>query len=156
MTDVYASLREQILSLDPATAGLERTAGSPLWGVVFETGYPNGSATVICLRDGTTSLYTSGGGGIIGAGAHDAVVRANADLFAATLAQLAEFAPSTDREPPADGQVVIRALTYDGQLTFAAAEDDLGYGLSVLSPVFYAAQEVITQLRLIDEQRPAE
>jgi hypothetical protein len=35
----------------------------------------------------------------------------------------------------------------------ARTAEELGYGLSELSPVCYAAQEVITQLRLIDEQR---
>ena len=35
----------------------------------MDTGYPNGTATVVCLVDGTTSLYTSTGGGILGASA---------------------------------------------------------------------------------------
>lgn len=34
-----------------------------------------------------------------------------------------------------------------------APEDDLGTERHTLSPLFYAAQEVITQLRLVEEQK---
>src|SRR5690348_17043141 len=77
--DVYVGLRNQILTLDPARAGF---AGQALWGCVMDTGYPSGAATLVCLSDGTTSLYTSTGGGMIGGGAHEQVVRANAGLLA--------------------------------------------------------------------------
>ena len=71
------------------------------WGAVMETGYPNGVASLVCLRDGTTSLYTSTGGGIIGGGAHDPVVRANHALLATIEATWAAWprAPIT-RSPP--------------------------------------------------------
>src|ERR1035437_6926854 len=69
--DVYAGLREQILRLDPATAGMSQRPGGPIvWGALMEMGYPNGVATIVALADGTTSMYTSTGGGIIGGGAH--------------------------------------------------------------------------------------
>lgn len=120
--------------------------------MLVETGYDSGVASLVCLRDGTTSLYFSGGGGIIGGGAHQAVVRANAELFTVAQTYLAALMPSSDRRLPAKGRVVIRALTYSGKLTFEASEDDLGNGRSSLSPVFHSAHGVITQLRLIDEQ----
>ena len=149
--DVYTGLRSQVLTLDPADVGLATSAGS--WGVVMETGYPNGTATLVCLCDGTTSLYTSSGFGIIGGGAHEEVVRANARLLAVLEEHLDQMAPSADRSLPGPGRTVIRALTADGQRLLEAAEDDLGEGRSVLSPVFHAAHAVITQLRLIEEQR---
>jgi len=148
--DVYLGLRNQILTLDPTTLGF---AGQPLWGCVMETGYPNGVATLVCLSDGTTSLYTSTGGGIIGGGAHEQVVRANAGLLATLSPHLNEMSASTDDSLPGDGTTVIRALTNAGQRVFSAPENDLGEGKSVLSPVFHAAHAVITELRLIDEAR---
>lgn len=117
---------------------------------MVETGYPNGTATLVCLRDGTTSLYTSSGFGIIGGGAHEAVVHANAALLAALTDELERLPASRDQSLPAVGRTVIRAMTYDGP---RAAEDDLGNGETSLSPVFHATHGVITQLRLIDEQR---
>jgi hypothetical protein len=75
--DVYAGLREQILRLDPATAGMiQRPGGAIVWGALMEMGYPSGVATMVALADGTTSMYTSSGGGIIGGGGHRAVATA--------------------------------------------------------------------------------
>jgi hypothetical protein len=64
---------------------------------------------------------------------------------------LGDMEPSTDQSLPAQGRTVIRALTFDGQRNYEAADNDLGEGRSPLSPVFHAAHGVITQLRLIDE-----
>jgi hypothetical protein len=149
--DVYVRLRHQILTLDPNTVGVGPAAESVLWGALMETGYPNGTATLVCLSDGTTSLYTSSGFGIIGGGGHEAVRRENANLLAVLGEQLAEMSPSTDQSLPREGRTIIRALTFDGQRSFEAAENELGQGESALSPVFHAAHAVITQLRLVDE-----
>jgi hypothetical protein len=51
--------------------------------------------------------------------------------------------------------VALRALTFEGQRVLIAAENDLGKGRHPASALFYAAQDVITQVRLVDErQRP--
>ena len=47
-----------------------------MWGALLETGHPNGVATLVSLGDATTSLYTTGGFGIIGAGFHEVVAAA--------------------------------------------------------------------------------
>ena len=129
------------------------TGSGPVWGCLMETGYPGATATLMCLRDGTTSLYTSSGFGIIGGGTHAAVVQANAALIQAVTADLDLLTPTRDRSLPAEGRTIIRALTYDGPRAHEAAEDDLGHRRDPLSRVFFAAHDVITQLRLIDEQR---
>jgi hypothetical protein len=145
--EVYLGLRDQLLTLDPTSVGL---AGS-LWGCVMETGYPKGTATLVCLSDGTTSLYTSTGGGFIGGGTHEAVVLENSKLLAFLGDNLAEMSPSADQSLPGEGRTIIRALTTDGQRTYEASENELGGDRSTMSPVFHAAHAVITQLRLIDE-----
>jgi hypothetical protein len=154
--DVYAGLREQILRLDPATAGMsQRPGGAIVWGALMEMGYPNGVATIVALADGTTSMYTSSGGGIIGGGGHRAVVTATHAFLESVADHLGELRPDPGEALPAPGQVIIRALTYLGRLSGQAPEDDLGNRRHSLAPVFYAGQEVITQLRLIDEARTA-
>lgn len=151
--EAYQGLRNQILNLDPAEVGLDATdATNRVWGCVMDTGYPEGTATLVCLRDGTTSLYTSSGFGIIGGGAHPAVVQANAALLAILADELDRLSASTDESLPAVGRTVIRALTFDRPRAYEADEDDLGDERDALSPVFHAAHDVITQLRLIDEQ----
>jgi hypothetical protein len=94
---MFLGLREQVFDVDPETVGLAATdPADRVWGCLMETGYPNATATLVCLRDGTTSLSTSSGFGIIGGGAHRAVVRANAALLATLAADLDRLAASND------------------------------------------------------------
>jgi hypothetical protein len=141
-----------LLRLDPKEAGLAPSAELPrVFGVMMETGYPEGSATLGALADGTTSLYTSSGGGIIGGGDHEQVAAATAQFVRAVESALDLIPPASEQQLPASGRVVIRALTYRGPHAVDLSEDDLGYGRHPLSPVFHAGHEVIAQLRLIDE-----
>lgn len=152
--EVFSGLRGQILGLDPATVGLHPTADLPrVWGALLETGYDNGTATLVSLADGTTSLYTSTGFGIIGGGAHKPVVEATL-VFLRTVEQaLDAFVADDDASVPAVGAVAMRALTFDGRRVVRAAEDGLGHGRHPQSAIFHAGHAVITQLRLIDEAR---
>jgi hypothetical protein len=151
---LYAALRDQILDLDPAAAGLAPPfAADGAWGCLMDTGYDGASVSLVALSDGTTSLYTSTGFGIIGGGGHEQVVRANLTLLSVLDQHLAAMPPAADASLPAAGRTVIRAFTPAGQRSIEAAEDDLGNGLSPLSPVFGAAQAVISELRIIDEAR---
>jgi hypothetical protein len=153
--EVYDGLRGQLFSLDPATIGLAPTAELPrVWGAMLDTGYASGVATIVSLADGTTSLYTSTGGGVIGGGAHAAVVQATRAFLASVQRSLDLFEPHDDAALPEPGRAVIRALTFQGPLAIEAAEDDLGQGHHPASSVFHAAHAVITQLRLIDAAQP--
>lgn len=150
--DVYRGLRDQILTLDPAAAGLGRTAERRvLWGALMEMGRGSGTATLVALADGTTSLYLSTGGGMIGGGFHQPVAEATAAFLACLEEHLGFLAPDPDDYLPASGRIVFRALAYDGRLHAEAAEDDLGFGRHPLSAVFYAGHGVITALRVLDE-----
>jgi hypothetical protein len=120
----------------------------------METGYPRGTATLMALADGTTSLYLSTGGGIIGGGFHQAVAAATQSFLAELEHQLLKLRPDPSDALPATGQVIIRALTYTGRMSAEASEDDLGHGRHQLSQLFHAAHRVITELRLIEEASP--
>jgi hypothetical protein len=78
----------------------------------------------------------------------------DARLLESVANHLGELRPDPGEALPALGQVIIRALTYSGR-SGQAPEDNLGNRRHSLAPVFYAGQEVITQLRLIDEARTA-
>ena len=78
--DVYCGLRDQILRLPSE----RRSAGfSGIVGALMETGYQGAVASVVMLADGTTSLYLSSGGGVIGAGQHKPVALATAAFLKA-------------------------------------------------------------------------
>ncbi len=150
-------LRTLVIDLDPASVGLTPEMCGPVWGVVMDSVFPTGDWYCLAvLADGTTSIYTSGGYGVIGAGQHESVRAAGHALLATASEQLALLGPATGSGLPGPGLVALRALTFQGQRVLIAPEKDLGKGKHAASAVFYAAQEVLTQVRLIDErQNPA-
>jgi hypothetical protein len=150
--DIYAGLRQRILELVPEEAGIAPVPELPrVWGLVMDTTYERGGYTLIALADGTTSLYTTTGGGIIGGGEHDQVVTATLTALRVLEAHLDQLPPAVDDTlPPIDG-VTLRALTYDGQRSIIAAEQDLGEGRHPQAEIFHAAHNVISELRRIEE-----
>ena len=149
---IYRKLRSKALRVDPSEIGLRPTADLPrVFGVMMETGYPEGCATLLALADGTTSLYLSPGGGFIGGGERPEIAATSKRFVRAAEEALDQLPPSRSESLPVNGRVVIRALTYDGHHVAEASEDDLGYDRHELSPLFYAGQDVITRLRQTDE-----
>jgi hypothetical protein len=146
-------LREMVFSLHPEDAGISPSAELPtVWGVVMETGYPQALATLISLADGTTSLYLGTGGGVIGGGEHEAVRDATIKFLKLAQAQQAQFSPVDAHPLPAVGHVTFYLLTYEGTLSADAEEKLLGEGDHRFSNLFYAGQDVLTQLRETSER----
>jgi hypothetical protein len=149
-------LRNMVLTLDPAKAGLAPTEALPnVWGMVMDIGADHGWASLVTLADGTTSLYTSGGGGMIGGGAHEPVIEASARLLRLVEEDLESFEPTDDLDPPASDQTRFLALTYEGVKARAAATDSLASGENPLSAIFAAGNDLLTELRLAAERGPA-
>jgi hypothetical protein len=151
---VFHGLRSRILELDPAKAGLDRFTGDRrVWGALMEMGRTNGTATLVALADGTTSLYTSTGGGVIGAGAHAHVTAATKLFLAGVEDHLSLLTPDTDSGVPVAGHVIIRALTYQGRYRVEGPEDELGHNRHLGSAAFRAGHGVLTELRLLDQEK---
>ena len=122
----------------------------------METAYPEAVATLVGLADGTTSMYFSNGGGVIGAGAHPQVAAATERWLEVGAASLGELAPAEGEiRLPADARTQFVAVTPAGRLWAVAVEDELGAGAHELSQLFYAGHEVITSIRLVEEAEQA-
>ena len=147
--EIYTDLREQVLALRPGD--LAGVGDGPL-AAMMETGYPEAVATLVAVADGTTSLYFSNGGGIIGGGEHPQVREAARRWLDAVADALESMSPQDEFPLPEEGMTQFVVVTADGRRGAAATEDDLGHGRHDLSPLFHAGHDVITELRLIDEQ----
>jgi hypothetical protein len=151
---IYSALRSRILSLSPAEIGVKPSAQLPnVWGILMEMGYPKGAATLACLADGTTSLYTSSGGGVLGGGGLEAVAKASR-AFLRVGEMSAPQMELTDVFPmPRIRQVRFYVLTFGGTLTSEVDEALLNRGKHRFTRLFYYGQEVITQIGLHEEGR---
>jgi hypothetical protein len=156
VADVYTGLRQQLFALDPMAIGLAPSPTNRVWAILMETGYPEAVVTLATIGDGTVSLYFSNGSGIIGVGQNEGPRRACLDLLA-VAPDFLKYAQLTNDFPlPTNGQTRFIFLTFDGRLVAEALEDDLGNQRSPLSPLFYKAQDVITEARMAEEKTRAE
>jgi hypothetical protein len=154
-SSVMADMRARALSVKLQDLGLSpKTYPHGVWGVLMETGLANGDAySLVVLADGTTSLYFSTGGGIIGAGEQTAVRQAAGAMLASANRLRSEAKVATSTPLPTAGQVVFYLLSDAGTLTASGAESALGGGKERLSPLFFSGHGVIAEVRKTEEAR---
>jgi hypothetical protein len=145
--EVYSGLRQQALSLRRADVGIpDPQTDAPIWAMLMEIGHPGATATLVTVIDGTTSLYLSNGGGIIGGQGHENVCEANAEFIRTANQFYRHLKPCESYPAPAIGQTIFYAITDSGILTADGLDTDLGSGQHPLSPLFYAGHAVLTPL----------
>ena len=126
-----------------------------VYGVLTDWNIGEVTATVMSMRDGTASLYTTSTFGVIGGQGHDNVRHA-----AVQHVQLAEQFNKhgkivTDFPYPKSGQVNFYILTYDGVRLHIVNESAIDQGTDPEYSLFASAQDVLTNLRLITEKENA-
>jgi len=149
----YAGLREQALTVTREAAGVAAPApDAPIWLLVVEFGHPGVTATLVAIADGTTSLYLSSGGGVIGGGAHDSVRAANASLLRAANALRDRMGRVTACERPPAGSTAFHARIDGGVLSYTGTDTDLARSDRPMSSLFLAAHRVLGELRVMTQR----
>ena len=149
----YLQLRQRILTLTPGDIGLELDpASSQVWGIMMETGYEVGSATLVYLSDGTIGLYFSTGGGMLGTTENSLLAEAIKALVKETESHI-QYTSPTDAIPlPAPGQVRFTLLTFKGTLTVAANESSITHTDHPLNPLYQAGHRVMNELHSLAQK----
>src|SRR5947209_2396212 len=120
--DASRGLRDQALTITPQEAGISRSGTRRVWSVIMETCHPAAVVTLMTVADGTTSLYFSTGGGIIGAGDRQTVKTAAMRLVESADAFLPSFTPASEYPSPGKSRVRFYLRTFDG--TVSAERDE--------------------------------
>lgn len=144
-------LRGRILHADPHDLGFWGSSGREVWGAVMDMAFPGGTASLVSLEDGSTSLYTSTGGGVIGGGAHPSVVEATQAFLDAVAVYAPQFSSDDPDDLPEPGHVRFHALSFEGRRGVDADEADLQARTHDLWPLYYSGHQVITALRIVTE-----
>jgi hypothetical protein len=141
---VYSDLRSQVLQLRAAPGADAETA---VIAVLMETGFARAVATLVAVSDGTVSLYFSTGGGIIGAGEHNAVRRIGRELLASAK-QYVPDATATESCPLTEvARVRFYFVTPVGTYTLDAPEKDLRNRRHRFSPLYRQGHRLIAAMR---------
>jgi hypothetical protein len=136
-----------------AKAGAAPTSELPrVWGVIVDWAVGDGIATFVALVDGTSSMYTSSGGGIIGGQGSEPVRAANRRLLLAAEAAYEHLTPVAAAGPPEPARVVYWVRAYDGLRVTSHPASGPG-GEPWLSALGEAFQDFVSALRLADEHR---
>jgi hypothetical protein len=146
-------LRDMLLTAKPSAFNIEPVSALPrVWAALMEMRMSGIMVSLAAVCDGTTSLYFSNGGGIIGGGAHESVRAANRKLLMFIETGLDLFVPIERALDVMDGAVSFAAMTYDGLRGARDEEKKVKERRSPLWPAFYLGQDVITALRLTAEK----
>lgn len=149
-------LRRTILSKSAADLGFESDAEFPtIWGVVVDFSIGEAIATVVALRDGTASLYTTGNFGMIGGERFLSVRHAAITCVKESAQILSEHAGAFERVDtfayPEEGRMNFHLLGYDGVERASVSEEEVYNRAHLLTPIFAYAQGVLTELRLASD-----
>lgn len=139
-SQMYNDLRSMVLS------GHVPDADGPS-AALMEIGLEGGTATLVAVADGSTSLYLSNGGGVIGAGEHTSV-REAASAFLRSASDHSDTLEATTAQPlPAAGSVRFYVNNGGSLRTAEAEEEELTKGAHALSDLYAAGQKVLTAIR---------
>ena len=139
--------REPFKKMPPAAAGTVRA-------VVYDWNVGSGVATLVAFEDGTTSVYLSTGGGIIGTGSHESVKRAAAAFRNEAARLRSRFTPAEAFPLPESGESRFYLVTDAATLQSAAlSEAELKGDGHPLHKLARLGQDVISAVREASPRR---
>lgn len=150
--DHYAGLRRIWLTGEAAARAPAHLGPSDVIAVLIDWGVDRGTVTTLAAEDGTASLYTDSGWGIVGMGFHASTAAAGLALVGCAQSFVSVF-PATAQFPlPRKDRKGFRIVTRGGvhSAEFAVAEMSKD---PFLSPFLDAHEQLVTRMRLLDELR---
>jgi hypothetical protein len=144
-------LRAKLLATTPAELKVKPSQHLPrVWAALLDWGMAGGTATIAVVVDGTVSIYTNAGGGMIGAGQHQSI-RVPAGRFLKTVEAIADsLAPASEAPLPGAGEAALVALTYDGMRRGLVELKRLS-PMEPFARAWVAGQHLITALRELQD-----
>jgi hypothetical protein len=152
--EMFMDLRRQALETTAGNLALqgELKPNEP-WGALMEMGIPSSVVTLACFADGNASLYYKTGGGMIGGISHENVRKAAQEFTTLARKALPRMRRTTTYPLPEPDKVRFYVLTSRGIYATETDRETLGETESELSALFYSGQEVVAQMREVQEQK---
>ncbi|MBN2443198.1 MAG: hypothetical protein JXJ04_17690 [Spirochaetales bacterium] len=150
---IFKDMRDMTFSINPTDIGIAKKSENQVYAVIMETGYEEGIYSLRCFAEGSISLLFSNGGGMIGIGEHQEAREKGLLLINESNHYFNKFKKVDEYPLPKKDETIFYLLTFTGIYSYAEKENNLGNNMSALSPLFYKAQDVITQALLIEEKQ---
>ena len=150
--DVGRGLRLMALTTPASALGFTPDGVYPrVFGVLTDWNLGNQTASILAVRDGTASLYTTSTFGVIGGAGHAVARQAARQCVEVAESCFDGGSPVAEYPYPPPGKVNFYLLTYEGVRLCVGDEDEIDRGTDATTPLFGATQNVLTALRAISE-----
>ena len=147
-------LRRMMLTTPPQGMGVKPTKEFPrVYAVLMDWPIGEQVATVFSSGAGAASLYTTSTFGIIGGEGHETVRAAAKAFVKASDRHSSAATPTTEFPYPREGRVRFYFLTFDGVRVIDTDLATITSGTSKYAELFGLGQAVLTELRLVTENR---
>ncbi len=146
-TEIFMGLRNKILNAksEDLNIQLDSSASRRVWGIVTDIAMQTGSVCLVAMIDGSASLYFSTGGAIQ-SGVGDDKIRDAATNYARQCDKFISNTKITREYPlPKPGEITFYMLTNNGIYSASAQKSELVNGQNVLSPMFFAANNLVSE-----------
>ncbi len=155
--DAGKALRLKALTTSAEKLGFIPDKDYPkVYGVITDWNLGEHTASILAMKDGTGSLYTTSTFGIIGGQAHATVRKAAEECVKVAGQYYEKSTPISNYPYPEQGKVHFFILTHDGVRLCVGDEEGINNGRDQTTPLFAAAQNVLTALRLVTESKMKE
>jgi hypothetical protein len=145
---VFLGLRDDMMHAKSEDLDIELDPSSRVWGVVTDIAMGTGSVCLVALMNGSSSMYFSSGGKVVGTVDQKNVQDAATKYVKMSVKSLPEMKLTRDYQLPAAGEVSFFLLTNNGVYTSKAKKDELVSGQNILSPMFFAANDLVNQFSI--------
>ena len=152
--EAFMRLRQEALETPIASLGLpgEIKPNEP-FGILMEMGVPSSVVTLACFANGDARLYYKTGGGMVGGISHEKVRKAAQVFTGLARKAMARMSRVTNFPVPREDRVRFYVLTPRGVFSTETDREALGEPGNELAPLFYSGQEVVTEMRQVQEAR---
>ncbi len=155
--DAGKELRLMMLATQAKEVGIQPSKRFPrVYGVMMDWPLGAQTVTVVSMCDGTASIYTTSTFGVIGGIGHESVRTAATNFVTTAERHYDSATPTKDYPYPQPGHVRFYLMCYEGVRVIDADEAEVKTAQSDFSDLWIAAQNVMTELRLITQQQKGE
>lgn len=152
----YMKMRRQAIEVDPMRLGLAgELQKDTVYGALMEMGIAKSAVTLACFADGDARVFYKTGGGMIGGIGHESVRKIAKDFIGLAQGALPKLTRTTTYSLVAPNRVAFFVLTPRGIFTAETDRDALAGPENELSALFYKGQEVVAEMREVQEQKAA-
>jgi hypothetical protein len=151
----YLELRNAIINRDLNSVN-DTVGEADVYCILMEMGFEKGTITLMASVFGDASLYYETGGGVLGGIGHETVRKAASEMNVEANKFITQCSPVNIFPLPERDHVVFYIITKKGVFSMQFSINELEQKKNPFWPLYYAGQEVITQLRLVTEKmRPS-